>query len=398
MRILFALPYGPTETRVRSRSLLEELSRRHEIELIALAWDDSDRQALADWYERGLGIHSIDHTMTARMRGLAGSPLRPLQQMVSASKSFATIARGIIHRASTNGRPFDVVHVEHLRGAAAIDLTAGLPVRTVFDAVDCIAELARLTAAQANSTFTRQVARFELARTVGYEHALVRAADVVTVVAERDRRGLQAAQRYDHIEVVPNGVRALDQPVPLTDEPIAVFTGKLSYHANQAAVRALLDNLWPHIKGRVPEARLVIAGASPPQWLIRRQGRLGVSVVANPAEMAPIIASSRVALAPMTYSVGIQNKVLEAMGCGVPVVATSQAVSGLRSGDQNVCLQADAADAFVELTVRALSDAAFSRELGVNGHRFVRQHYSWDAAARAFEALYERPRRLKQVA
>lgn len=396
MRILFALPYGPSETRVRSRMLLETLAPLHDITLLALAWDATDRAALDAWRTQLSTVVTIEHPPLARVRGVLGDPRRPLQGIVSTSAAFARRARELVRNAQRVGRPFDVVHVEHLRGASALDLADRLPVRTVFDSVDCIAELARLTARFGEKRSVRLLARIEQRRTARFEATLLQAADVVTVVAERDRLALAGTRDDPRVRVVPNGVRSLDRPVALTHEPIAIFTGKLSYHANQAAVRYLLDEIWPLVRIERPDARLVIAGAEPPHWMTQHHGQAGTTLIANPGDMQEIISGARVALAPIVYSVGMQNKVLEALGCGVPVVATPSAVAGLRLPDTTLIPTAFDSAAFARETVRLLETGSTAEALGRRGHDWVRQTYSWKATAEAFEALYQPPGELER--
>jgi glycosyltransferase involved in cell wall biosynthesis len=104
--------------------------------------------------------------------------------------------------------------------------------------------------------------------------------------------------------------------------------------------------------------------------------------------LAPLIARARVALAPTVYSVGIQNKVLEALAEGVPVVATPSALAGLPSAAREFVLSGDTPAAFAAAAIRLLRDDALAANLGAAGHAYVRRHLTWSAAAVAFEALY----------
>jgi glycosyltransferase involved in cell wall biosynthesis len=368
--------------------LLESLARHHDITLVALAWGPADRAALDEWRGRGLEVHIVHHPRTAQLRGLLGDPRRPLQQVASSSPAMARLVRDLITRAALQGRPYDAIHVEHIRGAVALGLPIHPGVRTIFDAVDCIADLARLTRRHNPRPSLRLLAALEEARTRRLEALLVAAADATTVVADRDRAALVAGGAPDHIAVIPNGMPVVNAPSAPADEPVAIFTGKLSYHANQAALRLLLASIWPRVRAALPQARLIVAGAEPPAWLGAHHERAGVAVIANPPEMLPLIARARVALAPMVYGVGVQNKVLEAMACGVPVVATRFGVAGLTTAAQDRFLLADTTAAFAERTVRLLTDAALARRIGLDGRDYACRFHSWERSASLFEALY----------
>lgn len=387
MRILFALPYGPTMTRVRSRMLLEQLSRWHEVTVLGLAWNAEDRAALAKLVGAGIEVQVIEHRQLDRLRTLAGDPRRPLQQIVSTSLPYARAARQLIAEARERGRPFDAVHVEHFRGASAINLFAGLDARVVYDAVDCLAALATMTAEAGPNRLVRQIARYEASRTKVAEDRLLTMADAITVVAERDQREMARQANCSPIYVIPNGVQRRADRRQLTIEPRMIFSGKLSYHANQAAVRWFLKQTWPQILTGRPDAQLVLAGADPPAWM-RQLHAPGVELISNPPDLLSLIEGARVAIAPMTYGVGIQNKVLEAMACGVPVVGTRVAGDGLLSERPIGFLLADDEAAFAAAVLQLLNDDHVALKLGRQGQGYVRSTHSWESAAHQFEDLY----------
>lgn len=397
MRILFATPYGPTVTRVRSHMLLDHLSQRHELTLLGLAWNEQDREALLERSTASCDVHVIDHGFPARLRGIVGDPRRPLQQMISTSPPFARAARRLIAEAQRSGRPYDAIHVEHFRGASAIDLFHGLDGHVVYDAVDCLAELARLTALHGPSRLVRQVARFEEPRTRRAESQLLIMSRAITVVAERDRLQMASGADLQHLRIIPNGVPVRPSRTQASPDPRVIFSGKLSYHANQAAVRWFLENVWGRVRAVRPDAQFIVAGADPPTWMLRTD-MPGVQVIVNPPDMLELIETTRVAVAPMTYSVGIQNKVLEAMACGVPAVATSIATEGLLDGEASGVRVANHPESFAAMILEFLASDALALATGKQGQGYARRHHSWDAVAQQFEDLYVPARATAKVA
>jgi glycosyltransferase involved in cell wall biosynthesis len=138
----------------------------------------------------------------------------------------------------------------------------------------------------------------------------------------------------------------------------------------------------------VPEATLTIAGAGPPRWLRAAHGKDGVEVVADPPDLLELVAAARVALAPLVYSVGVQNKVLEAMGRGVPVVATGAACDGLPDEARGCIAQADDPEAFAEATRWLMTDLPEARRIGRLGHAYARRNHAWETIAERFRAMY----------
>jgi hypothetical protein len=109
-----------------------------------------------------------------------------------------------------------------------------------------------------------------------------------------------------------------------------VFTGAMDYWANVDAVGWFACEVFPRVRSSFPQARFYIVGARPAR-AVRDLARLpGVRVTGAVPDIRPYLAHSRAAVAPLRIARGVQNKVLEAMAMARPVVASPQAVAGIR--------------------------------------------------------------------
>jgi glycosyltransferase involved in cell wall biosynthesis len=108
--------------------------------------------------------------------------------------------------------------------------------------------------------------------------------------------------------------------------------------------------------------------------------------------MAPEVAAATVAVVPMRAGTGLQNKVLEAMAVGTPVVATSSVAAGLAARAGEHLLVADGAPALAAATVALLRDPARARSMAAAARGLVVERYRWEDSARAVEGAWEAAR------
>jgi glycosyltransferase involved in cell wall biosynthesis len=95
------------------------------------------------------------------------------------------------------------------------------------------------------------------------------------------------------------------------------------------------------------------------------------------------------ALTPITYSAGIQNKVLEAMACATPVVTTPMAVSALTAKVGRDLLTAQEPEDFAYAVLSLLDNPTRRQSLGANGRRFVEMQHNWKNIAARLELVYQ---------
>lgn len=396
LRILFVAPYAPSPIRVRSFQFLRQLvARGHAVTLVCPTSGANDGQAL-DTLRRLCPTVAVPHgrraILEAYLRAVPGS--LPLQAAHCLSPALVRAVR----EAMASDR-FDIVHIEHLRGAevarvAAAGLSGAPPL--VLDAVDSISLLFERALRHNPAPGTRAMALLDLARTRRYEAAYGQTFAQVVITSPEDRWALETLRRQFKqppgapIRVVPNGVDCdYFQPPQTAREPATIlFSGKMSYHANEAAALHLLREIMPLVWRQRPDARVIIAGANPGPRL-RAWGRDSrVEITGYVPELRAYLQRATLAVAPLTYGVGIQNKVLEALACATPVVATRQATVALQARAGVELLAAGSVSAFTEAIVTLLEDANLRARLGQAGRAYIERHHTWNASAVMLELAY----------
>ena len=397
MKILYIVPYVPNLIRVRPHNLIRGLARRgHQVTLATLWGDEAERASLAQIEPY---VHAVVSLEIPRWRSvwncLAALPTRkPLQTVYSWHPELAHKLQELVH--AQNGRPFDAVHVEHLRGAAyGLHLRSCTSLPVIWDSVDSISFLFRQAVQRSKTFISRGITRFELGRTESYEGWLLNQFSRVTVTSPADRQALLTllppGSPQPAVEVIPNGVD-LDyfKPGPEREriDGEIVLSGKMSYHANVTMVLNFVEQVMPLVWSRRPDARLTVVGKDP----VREVQALGehpkITITGTVEHLPPYLQRASVAAAPIAYGAGIQNKVLEAMACGTPVVASPQAVAALSARAGKELLVASRPDEMAEAILRLLEDPAYRRQIGDAGRRYVEREHHWDHAAARLEAIY----------
>src|SRR5207249_1835621 len=98
---------------------------------------------------------------------------------------------------------------------------------------------------------------------------------------------------------------------------------------NIKAAVELCEIIAPKVLSTLPRARIVVAGRNPTVAIRKACLGSGVELIANPADISPLLRASRLALAPIDWTPGANLKVLEALAAGTRVLAYSAAVSQL---------------------------------------------------------------------
>jgi sugar transferase (PEP-CTERM/EpsH1 system associated) len=384
VRVLFVTTRCPVPPwrgdQVRAYHHLRLLAQRHAITCCILSWRRPPADAEAAVAALGVRVEVVPlgfaGAVPALAGALAGDP-RPLQVLLFARR------RARARLATLLAEPFDVVHAQLLRGLADLDAGARPLVVDLIDALS--ANTARRAAVEGG--LAAPLLAHEAARLARAEAALVARGGPCLVVSARERAALGDAT---NVRVVPNGVDAAAFPYRPDGRPAArlVFAGNLGYFPNVDAAAWLARDVLPRVRAAVPAAELRLVGARPARRVRALAELLGVSLAAAVPDVAPELAGATVAVIPLRAGSGLQNKVLEALATGTPVVATPRATDGLDVRPGEHLLVAEDAAGLAEATVALLRDADRARALARAGRELVERRYRWEDSAAGVEAAW----------
>ncbi len=389
MKVLFLsqrVPWPPNRgDKISTWRLVERFRRRFEVEVIAFAHDAADRRAADELRAKGFAVTAIPHhprrdrllalpllvTKTPLTLGVYGS--RALQRAVDRAIGDADLAYAF----SSSMGAFLLPH-------------AGLPRVMHFAELDSdkwrqYAEHKRFPASW--------VYRREWRTLWAFERRLAAAMDQNVFCTPLEERIFQERIPGCPSMVLRNGVDlARYRPAaPGAAEPgHMVFVGVMDYYPNVDGMLWFVREILPRVRARVPGARLSIVGAHPAPDVQRLAQEPGVTVTGFVDEPADWLRRAWLSVAPLRIARGIQNKVLEAMAMGLPVVGTTSATQGVDGVAGRDYLVADDAPAQVEALCALLGDGERARALGRQARAFVEERYDWERCFDPLDALADR--------
>lgn len=193
--------------------------------------------------------------------------------------------------------------------------------------------------------------------------------------------------------VIPNGVdlsyfRA--RPENPQDSAVLVFLGRMDYYPNIDGALHFVTEIFPLIRQSVPHARFRIVGSNPSQ-AIRQLAKLpGIEVTGHVADVRPYLMDAAVAVAPLRIARGTQNKILQFLAMGVPVVTTREAAKGVDAKLSGALLVADGCDTFAQQVLRLLRDSNLREALSAAGRQILATVHSWPDSMKTLDNLLER--------
>ncbi|MEW6530640.1 MAG: glycosyltransferase family 4 protein [Thermodesulfobacteriota bacterium] len=281
--------------------------------------------------------------------------------------------------------------------AGFASLVLPLPrVPRVLYACDSLSFAAQNATIHAQNPWRRAYHRLVARRSRTYEQSVYPQFDEVVFISQRDAHHA-ALPNLTRVAVIPNGVdaenlRPLELPGARSRPPVIAFHGRLAFPPNAECVRFLVDELGSRLQEKLKPGGFelrVIGGDADSDLVELQRGRSWFNLTGYVDDLRESLASATVYVAPIQSGAGIKNKVLDAMACGLPVVGTDEAFSGLDvipGVHCVVCSRAQMSEAVIDL----LQDPKRRQSLGAAAREWVMKNANWDTLADRFDEVLRR--------
>jgi sugar transferase (PEP-CTERM/EpsH1 system associated) len=389
LRLLFLchrFPYPPNRGgKIRPFNMLRHLATTHEVRVASIARSAAEAAAA-----RGIAPHcaSFDvgriapHEAVLRMLLTVPTPTPASMGYFSVP----ALRRRVEAMVEREGIDMIVVHCSSV--APYVERFDHLPKLLDFGDMDSEKWLAY---ARRRRSPVAAVYLLEGLKVKAAEERLARRFDALTATTRLEvgtivERGL--AEEAGH---VPNGVDLVafsPTEAPYVPDSI-VLLGRQDFYPNIEASVRFCRRILPLVRRRRPGATVAVVGAEP-AGRVRALARLsGVTVTGSVPDVRPHVQAAAVSAAPLEIARGTQNKILESMAMGVPVVCSSLAAQGVDAVPGEHLLAADSDQATADAVVRPLEDDRERRRFAEAGRARVASHHTWAASARALDRWVE---------
>ncbi len=204
----------------------------------------------------------------------------------------------------------------------------------------------------------------------------------VTLVTEPEADIYRAMAPDAHVRAATNGIDLEYFDVHASTQSVkqnatCLFVGALDYLPNVNGIDWFCSNVWPSVKAKCPESKLLIVGRNPVEKVKKLADLPGVEVFGSVPDVRPYYQQASVAIAPLQIARGLQNKVLEAMAMKTAILSTPHAVEGIEINGSQVTV-ASGEDKWIESLLGLFNDQKKRDEIADAGYKFVRDHHCWE--------------------
>lgn len=388
MRILFLshrVPFPPDKgDRIRSYNILRGLSQSHSIVLMSVSHEPVDPESYQRLkaYCESVEVVRMTSSFSALRTGLALLTRRPLTLAAFFSRQFDRTMR----RRLREGK-FDLIYIYSSAMAQYVPLQ--IPIPKLMDFIDLDSQKWFDYAKQARGPM-RAIYYREGVSLRAYERSVAAQCTHNVVTSKNELKLFKTVIPDAPVMAVPNGVDVRKEPLRSYRRNKLIFVGAMDYFPNVDAMVYFTREILPLIRKEVPGVELYIVGRNPTAR-IRSLGKRGdIIVTGHVRDISPFLEDAAASVVPLRVARGIQNKILESMAHGVPVIASTIAAGGIEARHGTEVLLTDQARAFADATIAVLRDPTLRRRLSENARLFVEQKHNWDANLRCLTEWIDR--------
>jgi len=369
--------------KLRVFNFIKHLSRNHKIALISFIADPEEADYLIEYASLLERVKTVllskEKSYSNACRGIL-SP-KPFQIHYYYLKKM----RQLIFQEIESGK-YDLVFVHLIRMAEYVKDLRGVP--RILDLTDAISLNYERSVRYRRDVFYL-VNLIEKEKVRRYETEIISHFEKNLLISPVDKNYLSRYTDNQNIEIVPNGVdidyfQFYDGVFDLNR---VVFLGNMRTFPNSDAVEYFCKEILPLIRKELPKVKFHIIGSEPSKVVRKLASEPEVVVTGYVKDVRPFLRKAAVSVCPMRVGAGIQNKILESMAIGTPVVSTPEGVEGIEVNPGQEILVSNSSSDFAQKVTELIQNRALRRSISLNARRLVEKKYTWEITLNQLEHI-----------
>ena len=381
--VLSRVPY-PLEKgdKLRAFNQIKELSKKNQIILFALNDVQLDENALDELKKYCVAISIIKFSITTIIFNLFRTLFtdKPMQ----VGYFYFSKAQKKLDQLVKTHQP-DHIYCQLIRTAEYIKSYTHIP--KTLDYMDVFSKGMERRKNSAKF-YLKPLFNIEYKRLLKYEHTVFSYFNHKTIISEQDKNFIPHPQKST-IKVIPNGVDTnFFKPMVSEKKFELLFNGNMNYPPNIEGVEYLATKIMPLVWKKLPNTRLLISGANPNKRVLVLKSNL-IEVSGWVDDIRENFAQSKILVAPMQLSIGLQNKLLEAMAMQIPCITSTLSNNALKAEHNNQIMVADTPEQYAQYIIELLEDEKKAKKIAMNGYRFVINNFNWESTTTQLNQLFK---------
>jgi len=371
--------------RIKQYHILKHLAKDNNVFVVAFNRKyPVKREDIKHLFDLGINSYPVDLSIPkALINAALHSPFgNPLEIEFFRNKLFKEIIKDIIRK-----NRIDLVINYFLR---TTEYVKKIKCKKYLMAEDCRSYYQKRTYRVSNNLMEKIIRFYESIKLRKYESDITRYFDLTTLVSEEDRDEMQRLNPSANINILSNGVdteKFKPPDIPKKRNEL-VFVGKLDVWVNNLMIERIITKILPQILKVLPDTVFHIVGANPQKKHFKIHNK-NIALHDNVPNIVPYLQDTSVFLHPHIGGSGIQNKLMEAMSCGCPVITTNSGARGINftDGHDGFIFEDDAEIA--RQAIELLTNENLVHKIGMNARNFILREHSWEKIYKTLDTLLE---------
>lgn len=371
--------------RIKQLKILEYLAKNNNVFLISLDRGFEIRDEYVDEI-RKLGIVPYTFKINNLKAYLNTALLSPFGLPMEINFFRHAGFRNKIHEILNNNK-IDLIISYYLR---TTQYTRNINCKKILISDDCRTFYQSRTAMESRNLRQRAIRAFETKRLIKYEADIADCYDITTYVTKEDLSQMRKLNGNARLRILSNGVDTAKYLPPLDNSGRKglVFTGKLDVWVNNLIIKRIIENILPKIQSKMPGTILHIVGSRPTKVVLSYSSD-SVIIHRDVPDITPYLQNAAAYIHAHLGGSGIQNKLLEAMSCGCPVVTTPSGAWGfdIVNGVNGFIGNSD--EEIANYCVDLLNNPGLIDSVGRNAREYILNNHTWEHVYKSLELILE---------